>query len=61
MSGQIRTREFSIEDYDAAVELWKEVESVEIAEGDSREEMADFWWRAGWEELDGAIAMGRDL
>jgi N-acetylglutamate synthase len=141
MSGQIQTRELSIDDYDAAVELWKKVEGVEIAEGDSREEMAeyllrnpglsrvasdraaivgvalcghdgrrgyiyhlavdpayqgrglgkrlvdecleglgkagltrvnimvandnprgrDFWRRAGWEELDGAIAMGRDL
>jgi hypothetical protein len=36
MSGNIDTREFSITDYDAAVELWQRVEGLEIAEGDSR-------------------------
>lgn len=40
MSREIETREFCIDDYDAAVELWKRVEGVEIAEGDSREEIA---------------------
>ena len=34
MSGNIDTREFSINDYDAAIELWQRVEGVEIAEGD---------------------------
>lgn len=38
----IETREFAIEDYDAAVELWKRVEGVEIAEGDDREGVAQF-------------------
>jgi N-acetylglutamate synthase len=38
----IRTREFSIDDYDAAVELWSRVEGVEIAEGDSKGELAGF-------------------
>lgn len=40
MSREIKTREFRIDDYDAAIELWKRVEGVEIAEGDSREEIA---------------------
>src|SRR5437867_2780234 len=38
----IQTREFAIGDYDAAVELWKKVEGVEIAEGDDREGVARF-------------------
>ena len=42
MSREINTREFRIDDYDAAVELWKRVEGVEIAEGDSREDVAKF-------------------
>jgi N-acetylglutamate synthase len=39
---EIQTREFAIEDYDAAVELWKRVEGVEIAEGDDRQGVAQF-------------------
>jgi ribosomal protein S18 acetylase RimI-like enzyme len=42
MSGKIDIREFSIDDYDAAADLWKRVEGVEIAEGDSKEEVAQF-------------------
>src|SRR4029077_5357132 len=42
MKGDIETREFAIDDYDAAVELWKRVEGVEIAEGDDRERVAQF-------------------
>jgi len=42
MSGNIDTREFSINDYDGAVELWKRVEGLEIAEGDDRESVAQF-------------------
>ena len=42
MSGNIDTREFSINDYDAAVELWQRVEGLEIAEGDDRESVAQF-------------------
>jgi len=42
MSGMIRTREFSIDDYEAAVELWKRVEGIEIAEGDDRESVVQF-------------------
>ena len=33
----ISTREFVIDDYDAAVALWNLLEGVEVAEGDSRE------------------------
>jgi N-acetylglutamate synthase len=42
MSGNIITREFSIDDYDAAIELWQRVEGLEIAEGDDREGVAQF-------------------
>lgn len=35
-------REFRIDDYDAAVALWRQVEGVEIAEGDSREQIASY-------------------
>jgi N-acetylglutamate synthase len=35
----IKTRAFEIADYDAAVQLWNRVEGVEIAEGDSREDI----------------------
>ena len=42
MKGDIETREFAIDDYDAAVALWKRVEGVEIAEGDDREGVAQF-------------------
>jgi Acetyltransferases len=42
MSGKIEIREFSINDYDAAIELWQRVEGLEIAEGDDREGVARF-------------------
>jgi N-acetylglutamate synthase len=42
MSDNIETREFSISDYDAALELWQRVEGLEIAEGDDREGVAHF-------------------
>jgi ribosomal protein S18 acetylase RimI-like enzyme len=42
VSSNIDTREFSINDYDAAVELWQRVEGVEIAEADDRESVAQF-------------------
>src|SRR5438552_19212672 len=37
MNGEIRTREFSIDDYEAAIDLWQKVEGLDIAEGDDRE------------------------
>src|SRR5204862_442833 len=45
MKDTIHTREFSINDYDAAVELWKRVEGLEIAEGDDKESVARFLTR----------------
>jgi ribosomal protein S18 acetylase RimI-like enzyme len=42
VSGNIEIREFSINDYDAAVQLWQRVEGLEIAEGDDRESVARF-------------------
>jgi ribosomal protein S18 acetylase RimI-like enzyme len=45
MSGGVTTREFVIADYDDAIALWNGVEGVEICEGDSREEMADYLQR----------------
>ena len=38
----ITTREFAIADYDAAVGLWNRVEGLEIAEGDSRQDIANY-------------------
>jgi ribosomal protein S18 acetylase RimI-like enzyme len=45
MSSRINTREFQIENYDAAVDLWKRVGGIEIAEGDSREDIGSFLLR----------------
>ena len=47
MSGKIdiHTRKFGIEDYDAAAQLWQGVEGVDIAEGDSKEEIARYLLR----------------
>jgi len=42
MIGNIDTREFTINNYDAAVELWQRVEGLEIAEGDDKESVAQF-------------------
>jgi ribosomal protein S18 acetylase RimI-like enzyme len=42
MNGNIDTREFSINDYDAAIDLWQRVEGLEIAEGDDKEGIAQF-------------------
>ena len=42
MRDKIETREFAIEDYDAALELWQRVEGLEIAEGDDKEGVAQF-------------------
>ena len=42
MSDTISTREFLIGDYEAAIELWKRVEGLEIAEGDDKESVSQF-------------------
>ena len=61
MSDNIETREFSISDYDAALELWQRVEGLEIAEGDDRESVAHFLARnPGLSRVatDGAVIVG---
>lgn len=42
MSRNIDTREFSISDYDGALQLWQRVEGLEIAEGDDSGGVAQF-------------------
>ncbi|MBA2586193.1 MAG: GNAT family N-acetyltransferase [Chthoniobacterales bacterium] len=40
--GTITTRAFEIADYEAAVRLWSEIDGVEVAEGDCRDDIARF-------------------
>jgi ribosomal protein S18 acetylase RimI-like enzyme len=40
--GAVTTREFVLRDHECAVALWCEIDSVEICEGDSREEVAEY-------------------
>jgi len=42
MSSDVQTREFAIDDYDAAMEVWKRVEGLDVAEGDDRETVRRF-------------------
>ena len=42
MSGNVVTREFCVDDYDPALELWRSVEGLEVAEGDDRDGVAQF-------------------
>jgi ribosomal protein S18 acetylase RimI-like enzyme len=42
MSSKIVTREFCIDDYEAALQLWQQVEGLEVAEGDDKEGVAQF-------------------
>jgi ribosomal protein S18 acetylase RimI-like enzyme len=42
MNGGVTTREFVMDDYDAAIALWQCMEGVEVCEGDSREEIAQY-------------------
>src|SRR5262245_19176240 len=42
MSGHIVTREFSIDDYGAALELWRRAEGLEVAVGDDKQGVAQF-------------------
>lgn len=41
-TGGVITREFVLDDYDGTIALWNSVEGVEICEGDSREEIAEY-------------------
>lgn len=61
MSGNLDTREFSIDDYDAAIGIWRRVEGLEIAEGDDREGIAQFLRRnpgLSRVAIDGAAVVG---
>ena len=42
MSNRVPTREFVMSDYDDVIALWEGVEGVEICEGDSRQEIAEY-------------------
>jgi ribosomal protein S18 acetylase RimI-like enzyme len=42
---EIQTREFRIEDYQEAIELWNRIEGLDIAEGDDRETIRRFLQR----------------
>jgi|SRR5437588_8571393 len=60
----IRTREFTIEDYDAAIELWRRVEGLDVAEGDDRETINRFLKQnhgLSRVALDGSITVGAAL
>jgi len=45
MNGAVTTREFAIDDYDDAIALWSGVDGIEICEGDSRQEMTEYFRR----------------
>ena len=65
---EIQTREFGIDDYDAAVELWNRVEGLDVAEGDDRETIRRFLARnpglsriaADGTKIVGAVLCGHD-
>ncbi len=42
MAEPVLTREFRVDDYDAALRLWQEAEGVEIAEGDAKDDLIRF-------------------
>jgi len=56
----VTTREFVMADYDAAIALWNCEDGIEICEGDSREEIAEYLARNSGlsrvAEVDGEIA-----
>ena len=41
-SGELQIREFTIDDYEAAIELWNKVEGLDVAEGDDRDTIRRF-------------------
>jgi ribosomal protein S18 acetylase RimI-like enzyme len=61
MSGNIVTREFSIDDYEAVLRLWQRVEGLEVAEGDDKKGVAHFLARnpgLSRVAIDGATVVG---
>jgi N-acetylglutamate synthase len=64
MSDGIKTREFLIGDYEAAVELWKRAEGIEIAEGDDKGSVVQFLKRnpgLSRTAIDGSTVVGVSL
>src|SRR5689334_812924 len=65
---EIQTRDFRIEDYGAAVELWNRVDGLDVAEGDDRETIERFLQRnpklsrvaADGNKIIGAVLCGHD-
>lgn len=57
--GAVTTRAFVLSDHSRAVALWSDIDSVEICEGDSREEVAEYLKRnpglSRVAEIDGKI------
>jgi N-acetylglutamate synthase len=45
MNNSLTTRPFVMDDYEAAISLWQQMEGIEICEGDSREEIAEYLQR----------------
>ena len=68
MNSTATTREFRLADYDAAKKLWKRVEGVEVAEGDSRRDLEKYLRRnpglsrvaEEGSQLVGAVLCGHD-
>src|SRR5438093_10387055 len=61
MSGNLDTLEMYINDYDAAIGIWRRVEGLEIAEGDDREGISQFLTRnpgLSIVAIDGAAVVG---
>ena len=61
---EIQTREFRIDDYDAAIDLWNRVEGLDVAEGDDRETIQRFLARnpgLSRVALDGSTIVGAVL
>src|SRR6266404_9214845 len=61
---EIQTREFRIDDYDAAINLWNRVEGLEVAEDDDRETIQRFLTRnpgLSRVALDGSTIVGAVL
>ena len=61
---EIQTREFRIDDYDAAIDLWNRVEGLDVAEGDDRETIRRFLARnpgLSRVALDGSTIVGAVL
>lgn len=60
LADAITTREFLLADYEGAAALWREAEGVELCEGDSREEIAQYLQRnpglSRVAEVSGALA-----